>query len=273
MINLKEGLSVGYHFKYSKRSQFKTEKISDIKSNGEFSLSISNSENLELVFRNKSYSTNMTSDPLVFSPVKLSYNSESNFFVIKNKESIKMQWDKHKEKYRNPKNLSMIMVVERLYFHILFGLEYDLLSSSAYIPFFSNFYDRDFNEDYVIHGMSWVLTPLSIPVKIQYKLQHQQKNLIFLAGLVSLDEEKLSELIADKNFQQRAKSYHFTKNFTIDSDIKVVYDLDTGYLVSSNFKIKISGKDEGLEDEISFQLNQEEAGHTEEQAFKSFILE
>lgn len=273
IITLKEGLSIPYRFKFFKRCLYKEKKLSEVKSNGEFLLSMSNTDGLELQFKNKSYLTSTTKDPLIFSPVKLSYHTESNVFFIKNKEHLKMQWDKHKEKYRNSKNLSMILVIERLYFHVLLGLEYDLLSSGSYAPFFSDVYNKEINEDTVLKGMNWVSNPLSIPVKISYELSKYRNNIIFLTGVVSMDEENLARLITDKNFQQHAKSYHYTKNFTIESDIKVVYDLETGYLLSSVFMIKIDGKEEGIEEEISFELNQEGKENPENLTYKSFILE
>jgi hypothetical protein len=256
IITLKEGLSVPYRFKFFKRCIYKEKKLAEVKSNGEFLLSMNNTDGLELQFKNKSYLTSTTKDPLIFSPVKLNYNTESNVFFIKNKEHLKMQWDKHKEKYRNSKNLSVILVIERLYFHVLLGLEYDLLSSGSYIPFFSDLYNQEINEDTVLRGMNWVSNPLSIPVKVSYELSKYRDNIIFLTGLVSLDEENLTKLIADKNFQKQAKSYHYTRNFTITSDIKVAYDLETGYLLSSEFLIKVKGEEEGIDEEVSFEVSQ-----------------
>lgn len=259
IITLKEGLIVPYRFKFLKKSRYKEKKLSDVHSRGEFLLSMKYADQLELEFKNRSYFTSTTNDPLIFSPVKLNYTSESNVFLIKNKAHLKVQWDKYKEKYRNAQSQTMIFVIERLYFHILLGLEYDLLSSGPYIPFFVNIYNQEIDQDKVLNGMSWVANPLAIPLRISYECSSGQADkMVSFTGVVSLDEENLARSIADKNFQKQAKSYHYTRNFTITSNIKNTYDLETGYLISAIFQMKLEGKEEGVEEEFSFEVFQSE---------------
>jgi hypothetical protein len=187
---------------------------------------------------------------LIFSPVQFELDEEKNLFQITNKKLLKVQWNKYKEKNRSGKNNAFLFLYERLYFKIDLGMEYDLMSNSAHLPFFVDIYDKDLEVGSVIDGMSWVHTPLGLPLKIEYVVDQINIQELTLKGVVSLDEESLIKLIADKQFQQQAKSYHYTRDFTISSDLKSIYDMTTGYLKFSSLKLKIYSEHEEINESV-----------------------
>lgn len=256
-IELQEVEPIDYNFDYKKDTVYKTKSLLNTKSNGKFSLKMSTDEDLELIFKSKFYNNNILNNPLIFSPVRLKYNLESNLFFIKNKEHLRQQWDKHKEKFRNKSNLATILIFERLYFYIPLGLEYDLLSNGCYLPFFLNIYHQEIKPESVYKGMDWVHTPLNLPLKINYQFNDQKENIISFKGQVILDEEKLAQIILDKNFQKHMKPYHYTKDFTIESDVQIAYNMENGYIISSIFWLKIFSKSEEINEEIEFKVVQD----------------
>lgn len=273
-IEIQETEPVDYNFAYKKDSFYKTKALLKTKSNGKFNLKINTDTNLELVFKSKIHNNTISNDPLVFSPVKLNYDVESNLYFIKNKEHIRQQWDRYKEKYRNKSNLATLLLFERLYFYIPLGLEYDLLSNGAYLPFFLNIYDQELQSDTVYAGMNWVHSPLNLPLKINYEFDYQRENVTYFGGQVILDDQKLAKLIADKHFQKHLKPYHYTKDFTIESDVKIAYNTETGYIISSLFWLKIYSKAEEINEEIEFEVVQDKkenllAFHSSKQNYKS----
>lgn len=132
-----------------------------------------------MVFKNEYYNNYTSNDPLVFTPVRLNYDTESNIFYIKNKEHIRQIWNKHKEKHRNKGNISVLSLFERLYFHIPLGLEYDLMSNGSYIPFFINLYNKKFDKETIFQVWIAVHSPFHLPLKTSYQFDVQKENNIF----------------------------------------------------------------------------------------------
>ncbi|WP_367866938.1 hypothetical protein [Pedobacter sp. WC2423] len=272
-ITLKTIDPVKYQFAYKKNTVYKTKTLVNTIGNGKFSFFLESTEKgLELVFRNEFYTNNTSKDPLVFSPVKLIYHPDGNLFLIKNRENLKIQWSKYKEKYRNAENLSVLMTFERLYFHTPLGLEYELASNGAYVPFLLYVYYTDLKEDTILRGMDWVHTPLNLPLRIDYQAGGTKGDIIYILGVISLDEEMLTKVIADKNFQSRAKPYHYSRNFQIQSEIKIAYDLNTGYIHSAVFRLKISGKEEQIIEEIDYEFTQDGLDNIFRPKNRSFLI-
>lgn len=249
LISIKPGSQELYRSEYAKQTFYKNGKLSDLKSQNSFSLNLHQEEKLQMTFTSKD-STDDTLSSLTFSPVQFELDEKKNTFEITNKKLLKVQWNKFKEKNRSGKNNTFLFLYEKLYFKMQSGMEYDLLSNGSHLPFFVNIYNKDLEVGAVIDGMSWVHTPLGLPLKIEYAVELVNDLELTLRGTVSLDEETLTKLIADKQFQQKAKPYHYTKNFSITSDIKSIYDVRTGYLKFSKFSLKILSAEEEINEQI-----------------------
>lgn len=262
-IELKNIEPIKYKFNYKKITTYKEKSLLNSKCEGRFNLKIDNfDDNLEMVFKNEYYNNYTSNDPLVFTPVRLNYDTESNIFYIKNKEHIRQIWNKHKEKHRNKGNISVLSLFERLYFHIPLGLEYDLMSNGSYIPFFINLYNKKFDKETIFQGMDWVHSPLHLPLKTSYQFDVQKGKIIYFKGYVKLNDEKLDEIIKDKSFKNQAKSYHYTKDFTIDSNIQIAIDSESGYIISSIFQLKIHSIAEEINEEMIFDVTQRDTQNT-----------
>ena len=256
-LNITENHSESYDFKYRKTSSYQNKKIIELNNDGGFSLRLKENENFELCFESERFSSTIKQN-LIFSPIKFELQKEDNIYLIKNKEFLKTQWEKYKNKVRNNKNTPLLFLYEQLYFKITLGLEYDLLSNGAYIPFFLNPYNTIIDYDLVIKGMSWVHNPLAIPLKIEYQIEKINENNLLLKGNISLDEELLAKVILDKNFQKQAKSYHYTKDFTIASEIISVYNIKSGYIESTILWLKIFSENEKIDEVLQSEVWQKD---------------
>ncbi|WP_326983213.1 hypothetical protein VUJ46_01310 [Chryseobacterium sp. MYb264] len=249
VLKVKEESKELYRSEYRKSTVYKNNTLSSLSSLNSFSQSIRKKDVLEFEFVNKDVSDDKA-NILIFSPVQFQLDQHKNIFRIINKKQLKVQWNKYKEKNRSSKNNTFLFLYERLYFKIDLGMEYDLISNSSHISFFVDVYHKDMEVGSSLDGMSWVHTPLALPLKIEYIIREITDQELVLDGTVSLDEDKLSQLITDKQFQQRAKPYHFTKDFTIISEIRSVFDMNTGYLKHGNFLLKIYSKQEEIAEEV-----------------------
>lgn len=250
IVNVRENSEELYRSEYIKNSQYKNNKLSNLKSVNSFTLNIKKDQKLEYIFTNKD-TIDERLNMLIFSPVQLEMNEEKNLFQISNKKLLKVQWNKYKEKNRSGKNNTFLFLYERLYFKIDLGMEYDLMSNSSHLSFFVDIYDKDLSVGTVIEGMSWVHTPLGLPLKIEYVVEQINEQELILRGVVSLDEDNLTKLMADKQFQQQyAKPYHYTRDFSIHSAIKSIYDVKKGYLKYSNISLKIISEKEEINESL-----------------------
>lgn len=243
-----------YRSEFNKNSIYKNNKLSNLKSLNSFSFVLQQDEKLHLDFVSKD-SIDERANMLIFTPVHFELDANKNIFQITNKKLLKVQWNKYKEKNRSGKNNTFLFLYEKLYFKVDLGMEYDLMSNSAHLPFFVNIYDQDLEVGSVIEGMSWLHTPLNLPLKIEYIVEKFNEIELTLNGVVSLDDENLVKLIADKQFQQQAKPYHFTKDFVISSDIKSVFDVRTGYLAFSSCTFKIYSEKEEINESVDSKVS------------------
>lgn len=254
IVNIKASSPELYRSEYFKTCIYKNNRLSDLKSTNSFSLRIDEGERLQLSFANKD-SLDERANILIFSPVQFELDRSKNLFQISNKKNLKVQWNKYKEKNRSGKNNTFLFLYERLYFKIELGMEYDLMSNSSHLPFFVDVYGRDLGAGSVVDGMSWVHTPLGLPLKIEYVIEEINHLEMTMKGVISLDEENLTKLIADKQFQQQSKPYHYSKDFSIESEVRSVYDMHTGYLRYSDLKLKIYSEKEQINESIQSKIS------------------
>lgn len=255
IVKIKENTQQLYRSEFTKSSIYKNNKLSNLKSFNSFSLTtIKQDERLQLTFVSKD-TIDERANMLIFTPVQFELNAEKNIFQIANKKLLKVQWNKYKEKNRSGKNNTFLFLYERLYFKVDLGMEYDFMANSAHLPFFVNIYDQNLEVGSVIDGMSWLHTPLNLPLKIEYMVEKFNEIELTLKGVISLDDENLAKLIADKQFQQQAKPYHYTKDFSISSDIKSVFDIRTGYLVFSSCAFKIYSTQEEINESVDSKVS------------------
>ncbi len=249
---------IAYLFDFYKYHKYKGKTILNIESNGSFNtqrLIREEGSNLpEYVFRSESYHQERMKDPLIFSPLKWIYNKAEHAASIKSKDHLKRVWCRYRDKYRRPENAAGLLVFERLLFNVPMGMEYDFFSNGAYLPFFIDIYDIDIEEETVLKTQDWVLMPMSIPVNTYFKCTKLTDESIYLDGWLTLDEDKLDELLTKEIFRQKAKSYHFSKDFRIESSIKVVIDIRNACLHSALFSLEISGENDSLHERMQYEV-------------------
>ena len=92
----------------------------------------------------------------------------------------------------------------------------------------------------------------------------ESASISFITGRMTIEcnEEKLDEIIKDKSFKNQAKSYHYTKDFTIDSNIQIAFDTTSGYIISSIFQLKIHSIAEEINEEMIFDVTQRDTQNT-----------
>ncbi len=247
---------VFYKFNLLKKSTYRNKKISNIESSGvlKFQVHLKN-ENKEYIFHCNDYIQSGVKNPLIFNPVKWFFEKENKIFLIKSKDEIKLQWKRYKDKYRTTKNITDFLVLERLLFHTPLGFEYSTFSNGPYLPFFLDFTNVQIEKETLIKGMDFIMSPLNIPVNTTFICSDIDRNIMFLDGWISMDEDKMDLLIANKNFQTRAKSYHFSRDFQIQSKIRIAMDIETGYIHSAYFNLSIKGEDGKLEENMEYKLH------------------
>jgi len=247
-----------YVFNFYKRQEYEKKIIQQIESKGQFNLKLypkeETQEYYDLVFRNEIYSQAGVKDPFVFNPVKWRLDKKSNIAYVKSKDNMKIAWQRYKDKYRRPENIASLLVIERLYFNAPLGFEYSSYSTGPYLPFFINIFDIELDSEIVIKGQDWLLIPVNIPVNTHFKCAAITPDNIILDGWISLDEEKLDTLLAKESFRDKAKSYHFSKDFRLISEIKVCIDIHTSYLHSAIFKLNIDGEDGKLKEDMHYEI-------------------
>ena len=247
-----------YQFAFHKKSTYKKKTLLNVDSHGSISFlrqeEKEQKETLQYIFRILKYTQKNVQFPLLFTPVKWAYNTKLNITGIKNKEHHRLVWNKHRDKYRRPENMTIISAIERLYFHSPLGLEYDAFSNSIYLLFFLPLFNKDIQIETIIKGLDWHLTPLNIPVNTTYKCVDINDQHITFKGWISLDEKMLDELLRKDIFKNKAKKYHFSKDFQIDSDITLIIDCKTGLLYKADFNLDIRGEKEEVFESTNYNI-------------------
>lgn len=233
-----------YTFNFSKQSSYKDKSLASFNSKGKlnFQRQETDIENVfEYIFKSIEYQQDNNNSPLLFSPVKCLYDQNKNDFEIKNKDNFKLVWERYRDKHRNKNNQVLILSLERLYFHTDKGIEFDVLSNAPYLPFFIP-QPAKLEKESILPSINWLFIPLNLPLKTTYKCQEINDDIIYLKGWVSLDEESLDSLMTKDNFKLRAKDYHFSRDFQINSDLKIKLNTKTQLLYKAEYEIRITGE-------------------------------
>ncbi|MDR3339885.1 MAG: hypothetical protein LBT25_07340 [Candidatus Symbiothrix sp.] len=251
--------SIRYDFQFYKNHIYKKTSTLELETKGEIRLLRKASErfenSLEYIFRSDKFIQKGVSDPLVFNPVKWIFNLQLNTSGIDEKGDLKLIWNRYRDKYRKQENLIAFKLLENLYFNIPLGMEYQAFSNTPYLVFFINLFENEIEKETVVKGLDWILMPMSIPVNTTFRCTNLDERRMELNGWISLDDEKMDVLMSDKQFKETAKSYHFSKNFSMESQIKVIYESKTSYLHFASFDLEVKGEDGKLHEEMRYEIN------------------
>lgn len=254
---------IKYNYTFQKKHIYK--KIVELDSNAKAAISMVRKKSekydkcIEYIFKTSSFRQEGVKDPLVFDPLKWIFNLELNGAGVNSKDELKLLWNRHKDKYRHKDNMMAFMALENLYFNSLFGMEHMYFSNSPYLVFFINVFNKEIQPDTIIKGLDFLLLPMSIPVNTTYKCTKIDQTHIYLDGWLSLDEKKLEKLITQKQFKEYAKSYHYSKDFRIDSEIKICFDIGSSSLSSATFKLDINGESNKLKENTYYKIDRNDS--------------
>lgn len=249
---------IKYRFKFYKNHIYRKRTEMFTQSNGSFSLTRKESEkfknSLNYLFNLEEYIQKGVKDPLVYDIVNWIFNLELKGIGISSKERIKSLWKRYRDKYRNKQNIAGFLAIESLYFKTPLGMEFTFLSNSPYLVFFIDIFEKEVIEGSVIKGIDLVFLPMAIPVSTWYKCIAVNEKYIELEGWISLNDDMLESLIKEKQFIKQTRPYHITKDFTIESNIKIRIKAKTGALHTASFKLQIDGEKGELKEEMSYEL-------------------
>jgi len=237
---------LSFTFSFKKKHSYKDKTNISINSKGKISLTrnpVFFEENLwEYTFRTSNYEQQGVKEPLIFNPIKVIYDLAENKFQIKNKQNLKLLWERYRDKYRTKQNLATLLTLEKFYFHSEKGLESECISNAPFLPFFIPFVSTNFKPEQIISSLSWLSVPINLPLKTTYQCVEIDEDFIFLKGWVSLDEEAMELLLSKENFKYRAKPYHLSGDFQIKSDLKLKIRKKTMLPYKAHFEINITGE-------------------------------
>ncbi|MEN9917679.1 MAG: hypothetical protein RL662_115 [Bacteroidota bacterium] len=255
---LNDNNKITYDFIFRKKHIYKKTIELSSDTNGTINLQRKESEKFqdccEYLFKYKNFISKDVEDPLLFDPIIWIFNLKLNAAGINSKEDLKLLWNKYKNKYRSHDNIVKFSTLENLYFKALFGMEYMFFSNSPFLVFFINYYNMEILEGATIKGLDFLLMPMSIPVNTWYKCRKIDEKHISLDGWLTLDDDKLERLITQKQFLDKAKSYHFSKDFRLESKINVCIDIKTSALHTASFKLDINGEEGKLKEEMYYEI-------------------
>lgn len=260
-INTIESLqSEKYNFQFYKNHSYGKNNDLCIDSQGTICLSVILSERfencLEFLFTSERFLQKGIKDPLIFSPVKWIYNLDFNVAGINNKDDLKLIWRKYKDKYRNPHNLATFMMLESLYFNVNLGMEYSACSNSPYLIFFTNVFNMDIQQDSIIKGLDFILMPMSIPVSTTYRCTSINENRVEFLGSIITNELALEKMYTEKKFREQARTYHYSKDFNLNSKIKIIINPKTSSLTYADFSLDINGENGKLQETMNYKVEQ-----------------
>ena len=246
---------VEYRFSFHKKSSYKGKSLFNIESSGTFTLEKvgANADEQNFTFTNLSYKSSNTNDPLLFSPVEWKYVRDIGIAAITNKKNFKPKWNRFRDKYRNPSNRVLLMVIEKLYFNTPLGMEHDTFSNGVYLPFFI---DSDGTYQVGMHykGLDYLAMPLDLPLETIFECREHNEKETHLEGWVTLKEADLDRLLTDQGFRGKAKDYHISRDFSIDSKITVIIDNAANVIKHITFKSSIKGEQD-LSEEIFYMVD------------------
>lgn len=246
---------VEYRFSFQKKSSYKGRSLFNIDSNGVFTLEKGemNADEPSFKFTNLSYKSSNTNDPLLFSPVKWKYARSLGVAAITDKKNFKPKWNRFRDKHRNPTNRVMLMLIEKLYFNTPLGMEHDTFSNGVYLAFFIDS-DGNYKKDEKYRGLDYLSMPLDIPLETIFECKEVTEKESHLEGWVTVNETNLDRLLMDQGFRTKAKDYHISRDFSIDSKITVIIDNAANIIKHITFKSSIKGEQE-LSEEIIYTVD------------------
>ena len=267
LIDIKEqNIPVTYQFSFEKVVFRKKKDLLSVHNKGKISVGTKFTDKvengIEYTFKTEEYNSKEIKEPLMLDPVKWVFAPIKNEVFIRNKDNLRLIWNKYRDKYRRRENSALFLALERLYFNTYQGLENSALSECPHLPFFINYFETNLDKDMLIIGCNWLLLPLNIPLNTTFKVININNQYIVFDGWVSLDEETLDLLLTKERFREKAESYHFSKDFTIDSSIKVLIDKNTSYLHSAIFNLEINGEDGALHETMKYEISGEPKSNT-----------
>lgn len=245
---------IKYSFSFEKDSSYKNKTLLNVISDGKFSLSIKEIDDLNrnYKFSNLNYQQQGVKEPLIFSPIEWQYNRKLNIAGIKSKENFKPIYDRYKDKHRTPANKNVFLTVEKLYFNTPLGMESDMLSNGVCILFFIN-NDSDFENGKIYKGLDFISLPLNLPMKTTFECKSIDDEYVELEGWIDLNEENLDVLLKNQSFINHAKEYHISQDFQISSSINVKLEKSTQTVLEGKYTSKIKGGNKLLE-EVKFEV-------------------
>ncbi|KXH84870.1 hypothetical protein [Chryseobacterium kwangjuense] len=246
---------VEYRFSFHKKSSYKGKSLFNIESSGTFTLEKvdANADEQNFTFTNLSYKSSNTNDALLFSPVEWKYVRHIGIAAITIKKNFKPKWNRFRDKYRNPSNRVLLMVIEKLYFNTPLGMEHDTFSNGVYLPFFI---DSDGTYQVGTHykGLDYLSMTLDLPLETIFECREHNEKETYLEGWVTFKESNLDRLLADQGFRGKAKDYHISRDFSIDSKITVIIDNAANVIKHITFKSSIKGEQD-LSEEIFYMVD------------------
>jgi len=207
----------------------------------------------EYVFTYSQFVQKGLKEPLIFSPIKWIFEVEKKHAYIKTKTNVQAIWKRYRDRHNRPEYQAYFLMLERLFFHTPGGLENYSLSHTFYLPFLFHL-TAGIKENDIINGVDWLFMPMNIPVNTYYKCLKNSNEEIILDSWITLDKERLDELLTKEKFRNKAKDYHFSQDFTISSDIKIIFKNFT--LHSVNFRVEIKNNN-GLYEMFQFTIERD----------------
>ncbi|AZB25174.1 MULTISPECIES: hypothetical protein [Bacteroidota] len=241
--------AVEYRFSFHKKSSYKGKSLFNIESSGTFTLEKVDADTAEsnFTFTNLSYKSSNTNDPLLFSPIEWKYSRDLGIAAIINKKNFKPKWNRFRDKHRNPSNRVLLMVIEKLYFNSPLGMEHDTFSNGVYLPFFIDS-DGTYEVGKYYKGLDYLAMPLNLPLETIFECKEYNEKETHLEGWLTLKEQDLDSLLMDQGFRAKAKDYHISRDFAVDSEIIVLIDSYANIIKKIIFKLSIKGEQDLLEE-------------------------
>jgi len=243
-----------YSFSLEKKFQFEGQTQLDLITEGTFDVTKEKQQDklTSFSFVTNSFKQKKVKEPLIFSPFNWEYNNDKHSLEVMSKRDIELTWKKYRDKFISKENKITFLVLERVFFNMPKGLENYSLSHSYDLPFFIDV-TNDIKVGDIIEGPSWLLIPAIIPVNTYYKCIYNSEKIV-LNGWLSVDKEKLDSYLLSEIFRSKAKNYHYSQEFNIDSKIEIHIDKKDLNLIKAIFELNIKGDDD-LSEVFKYKIN------------------
>lgn len=261
-------IPVRYSFNVEKETKKGNNKLISVSSNGILNISYQPYEKLadalELIFKVETYNLKGIKEPLIFNPTKWIFDIKKNTSFVRGKENLRLLWNRYKDRNRKRENVALMLVTERFIFDTPQGFETSGFSNGPYLPFFQNYTDKEIEKDTIFEGSAWLNIPLNIPLKNTFRCTNIDSSYIYFEGWLSLDEKVLDFLLGKKSFREQAEEYHFSKDFSFESQFNIKVEIETGYVESANFNFDFKTTDKFFKETFEYKINRIEKPKTSE---------